>query len=384
MNASAGRDRLRVVLVHNIIPPYRVPLFNALAKCPGVDFRVLFMARTEANRSWRIPDGLAFEHEFMKGLHIPLKRGAWTVHLNPGVVGRIRAHDPDTVILPGYDSLTLYLAALGVHVGRRRRVVSWAESNAVGKPADEGLRAAPKRWMMRHADHVLVPGRLAEEYLRRFTRPGVPFSVFPNVVDETRFRLAAPARAELRAATRARLGLEGTVVLFSGQMIERKGFHDLLPAFAAAEVEGPTTLLAVGSGALEPELHALAARVPAPKRVVPLPFQQLEALPGLYAAADVLVLPSREDPWPLVVVEAMHSGIPVVASDAVGNTPDLIREGETGWSFPAGDVAALRRRIESLAGVDLEAAGRRAQAWVGAYCSLDRCVASFALAVGAA
>ena len=373
-----------MVLVHNIIPPYRVPLFNALAAHPAVDFRVLFMARTEANRSWRIPDDLRFEHEFMKGLHFRLHGGAWTVHLNPGVVRRIAAHDPEAVILPGYDSLTLYLAALGVHVGRRRKVVSWAESNAVGKPADEGLRAAPKRWMMRHADHVLVPGRLAEEYLRRFTRPGVPFSVFPNVVDESRFRLSPETRAELRAATRARLGLDGRVVLFSGQMIERKGFHDLLPAFEQARTGVPLTLLAVGSGKLEGELAALARRIASPKRIVVLPFQQIEALPGLYAAADALVLPSREDPWPLVVVEAMHAGIPVVASDAVGNTPDLVIDDETGWSFPAGNVEALKRRLEELPSRDLEGAGSRAREWVGRYCSLDRCVASFAHAVGVA
>ncbi|HPA96824.1 MAG TPA: glycosyltransferase family 4 protein, partial [Thermoanaerobaculia bacterium] len=70
-----------------------------------------------------------------------------------------------------------------------------------------------------------------------------------------------------------------------------------------------------------------------------------------YAAADCLVLPSdRGETWGLVVNEAMVCGLPAVTSDQVGCAPDLIRAGETGWSYPCGDVAALASLLRRVAG----------------------------------
>jgi glycosyltransferase involved in cell wall biosynthesis len=78
-------------------------------------------------------------------------------------------------------------------------------------------------------------------------------------------------------------------------------------------------------------------------------------LPALYAAADVLVLPSARtatflEPWGLVVNEAMLQSTPVIASDAVGALAGgLVRDGRNGLSFPAGDAEALAARLSALA-----------------------------------
>jgi len=74
-----------------------------------------------------------------------------------------------------------------------------------------------------------------------------------------------------------------------------------------------------------------------------------EALPALYAEADALVLPSRHDGWGLVVNEALASGIPVVATTAVGAATDLLREGETGFLVPPADVGALATALLAAA-----------------------------------
>ena len=78
-------------------------------------------------------------------------------------------------------------------------------------------------------------------------------------------------------------------------------------------------------------------------------------LPALYAAADLLVLPSARtatflEPWGLVVNEAMLQSAPVIASDAVGALAGgLVRDGHNGLSFPAGDAGALASRLSTLA-----------------------------------
>src|SRR5262249_3114989 len=79
-------------------------------------------------------------------------------------------------------------------------------------------------------------------------------------------------------------------------------------------------------------------------------FVNQSELPALYAASDVFVLPSQNEPWGLAVNEAMCASLPVVVSREVGCVADLVRDGVNGYTLEAGDVEglarALRRRIE--------------------------------------
>ncbi len=371
----------RVAIVHNIVPPYRVPLLEALARDPRFELRVLFMARTEKVRSWRVPEQLGFPHEFLPGLHLRLPATSFTLHMNPSVLGALARFDPDAIVVGGWDSLTAYLAALAKNRGRPRRLVLWSESNAVGKPPVEGLRAAPKRWIVRRSDAALVPGRMAQDYLRRLGGGALPMEPFPNVVDTSRFALPEGQRGALRRARRASLGVEGTTFLFLGQLVERKGIPELLEAFGRAAFGAPATLLLVGEGPLRGLALAQAAASRPGRRIVVEPYRQIEELAAIYAAADALVLPSREDPWPLVVVEAMTAGLPVLASDAVGNGPELVLPGRTGFAFRAGDPADLAECLARAAAADLPALGAHARLRVAECCSIARCADALARAV---
>jgi len=77
-------------------------------------------------------------------------------------------------------------------------------------------------------------------------------------------------------------------------------------------------------------------------------FLNQSALPGLYAAADLFVLPSEEEPWGLIVNEVMAAGLPVIVSDQVGAAADLVECRNTGIIFPCGDICALRSGLETL------------------------------------
>jgi glycosyltransferase involved in cell wall biosynthesis len=113
----------------------------------------------------------------------------------------------------------------------------------------------------------------------------------------------------------------------------------------------------VGSGELRQSLadSAQAASVPVHFHG----FINQSELPAVYAAADLLVLPSDgRETWGLVVNEAMACGIAAVVSDAVGCGPDLIENGMTGAIYPVGDAEALAAAIESALAMPREATRR--------------------------
>jgi glycosyltransferase involved in cell wall biosynthesis len=90
-------------------------------------------------------------------------------------------------------------------------------------------------------------------------------------------------------------------------------------------------------------------------------FRNQRELPAFYDLADVFVLPSRREPWGLVVNEAMNAGRAIVVSDQVGSGPDLVKPGENGAIVPVNDVdrlaAALAASLASPA--HTAALGRR-------------------------
>jgi glycosyltransferase involved in cell wall biosynthesis len=145
---------------------------------------------------------------------------------------------------------------------------------------------------------------------------------------------------------------EGQTILEVARLAEVKGQRTLLAALAGLDA----TLVLVGrdleqSGAYERELRAEAERLGVAGRVVFAGYR--DDVPALLAGCDVFCLPSLMEGLPLVVLEAMVQGAPVVAT-AVGGTPELVADGETGVLVPPGDVTALHEGLERvLASPDL-------------------------------
>lgn len=84
------------------------------------------------------------------------------------------------------------------------------------------------------------------------------------------------------------------------------------------------------------------------ERVRFIGFQNQQALPGLYAACDLFVLPSQGESWGLIVNEVMAAGLPVIVADEVGAAPDLVEGQGTGAVYPCGDIDALRERLSAF------------------------------------
>jgi len=161
-------------------------------------------------------------------------------------------------------------------------------------------------------------------------------------------------------------------ILFAGVMAPIKGVHHLLGAFAglAAEVEG-TRLILAGRDADGPYVARLRARIRALRlheRVLFVGDVPQRRLAELMATCGVFVLPSLSEGLGRVVIEAMATGAPVVAT-RVGGIAEVITDGVTGWLVAAGDEQALQDRLRHAVvnRPEAEAVGERARQWVAGH-----------------
>jgi L-malate glycosyltransferase len=199
------------------------------------------------------------------------------------------------------------------------------------------------RLTARASDRVLAVSRAVGE--RAVARDGVPrerVAIVPNGVDT-----AGPdprSRARLRRA----LGLDERDVLFLylGRLHAEKGPDLLVRALQSLGSRMPAgwRCVFVGDG---PEKAALAKACAGLEGRVLLAGARRRVAPWL-EASDVLVLPSREEGMPVAALEAMAHGRAVVAT-AVGGTPEVVRDGETGCLVPPGDAVALAAALERVA-----------------------------------
>jgi UDP-glucose:(heptosyl)LPS alpha-1,3-glucosyltransferase len=220
-----------------------------------------------------------------------------------------------------------------------------------------------------------------EEVLANYPVAPERVVVIPNGVDVRRFhpRLREERRAEVRR--RYTLGEEEFLVLFLGTGFRRKGLDTAIAAVAAIPGTQRVRLLVGGRGDVQ-EWRRLARRLKALDRVLFLgPVDRPE---DLYAASDVLVLPTRYDPFPNVVLEAMACGLPVVTTRAAG-VVDLLRDGEDALVIESAEEphrleAALRRLMDPAVAARI---GNAARATAERH-SLDRFASDYLRVFGAA
>jgi glycosyltransferase involved in cell wall biosynthesis len=202
---------------------------------------------------------------------------------------------------------------------------------------------------------------LAERAMRLGALPAETVTI-PYGVDHERFR---PAAAAAREATRRELGLRPgeRLVLAGGRLVHKKGLDVAIGAFATEAVRGAglARLVLFGYGDLLETLRAQVARLGLEERVLFTGRVERDRVPALYAAADLFLLPSvhdhagNVDGLPNTLLEAMATGLPIVASDVVG-VPTVIDQGVEGMLVPEGDAVALGAALGGLLGDPARAA----------------------------
>ncbi len=207
----------------------------------------------------------------------------------------------------------------------------------------EIIKRAIYPWLFRIPRKVFPGGSRQAEYFKHYGVAPDKIVVAQMTVDVSSIMKwsLSPAAGEARNSVRAQWGIapDETVFIFVGRLEPQKGLKMLIQAFddIRASCTGARLIIA-GDGSLRSFVELQAAAIPQLRYLGRLKSDRVMLA---YNAADVAVLPSLFEPWGLVVNEAMATGLPVIASSAVGCADDLVRDGETGSIFPTHSAEAL-------------------------------------------
>jgi glycosyltransferase involved in cell wall biosynthesis len=357
--SASGPLRLAYLATHPI--QYQAPLLRLVAAEPGIEFKAFFRSPMGLKQyvdpgfgraiTWDVPLLEGYAHEFLPALGDPLRVTPFLRPFSYGLSRRLAEGRFDVLWVHGY-ARVFHQAAMLAAKTRGLKILLRDEPTAISKPrgaVKRVLRRAAFAGLARLVDGVLSIGRLNRQYwIDQGFSPAQVYSM-PYAVDNARFRAGAEAAAMKRAQFLAGLGLpvDRPRIVFSGKLTPIKAPEVLLEAFA--RLDGPkASLVLVGDGPLRGPLEARARALGVAERVCFAGFRNQLELPAFYDAADVFVLPSRQEPWGLVVNEAMNAGRAVIVSNKVGSGADLVRPGENGAVVPAGDAAALAAALADV------------------------------------
>lgn len=257
-----------------------------------------------------------------------------------------------------------------------RLVLSFHGKETLGQP---GLRRRLlNRWSTGRAGAVLAVSRQAAAEIGRDC--GIPpekLAVMPNGVDVDRFR---PPEGDEALRARERLGLSPRerVVTCVANLMPIKAIDVLLRAWSQVRAGGSMPrLLLIGDGPMRADLERMARTSPGGEQVRFLGSR--EDVPDLLRSADLAVLPSRYEACSNAILEAMATGLPVVACDVGGNR-ELIEPGRTGWLVAPDAPDVLADCISGALGDDvaLRRAGAEARQTAVRSFGLDQWAAEYA------
>jgi len=331
------------------ISGYMAACWRALAGRPGIDVDVIAYADEHASSDTAFDGGMlaGIRHRLLA----PGERDDATI-----VERLVRERHPDVVLVCGW-GFPAYRRLSSVRGLAHVPFIMSMDTPWLGT-ARQTVTLPLKRRHVRRMVAVLVAGERAAEHARRIGVAEGRIHKGVYAYDERLFhaglleeRLTVPGGWPRR-------------FLYVGRYVASKGVDVLLEGYAAyrRNVSDPWSLTCCGRGALGPQVAAAEG-------VTDLGFVQPGDQPAVLRDHGAFILPSRYEPWGVVLAEALASGLPAVCTTAVGAGVELLHPHSNGWLVPPGDpraIAAALRRIHEQAD-ELPAMGRRAAAVAPGY-----------------
>lgn len=332
---------MKILFITNVPSPYRVDFFNELGKY--CDLTVLFEKSNskERDKSWMEYQFRNFEGIFLKGLEHHVDTSICF-----DVIRYVKNKKYDEIICSDFTSPTGMLA---VKYMKCHHIHYYLESDG-GFPKDGiGIKEKIKKYIISKAKGYFSTGVMHDQYYLTYGAEKEKIIRYPFSSVKEEQILSEPVTAEQKVELRKKLGItEEKIVLTVGQFIHRKGFDILLES--AKDFEKNTGFYFVGGEPTEQYLDMKEQYQIS--NVHFIGFKKPDILKEYYMAADIFVLPTREDIWGLVINEAIACGLPVVTTDRCLAGIEMITPDKHGAIVRTEDTKALSMEIQKILGDD--------------------------------
>jgi glycosyltransferase involved in cell wall biosynthesis len=352
--SEAATLKVAYFLTHPV--QYQSPLLRHLAAA-GLDVTTVYSDVSTAGRyfdpdyrqevSWEQPLLEGYPHAVLRTPLLTYSPWSWKKRVRAWLL----QHRPEVVWVHGWGT-AFALGALLAAQECRLPILLRGEAHLQGLRGSWLWRKAHKAVLSRlftQVDQFLAIGSANAAFYRDYGVAVERITLVPYVTDNDHFQAACVRARPQRETLRGQWGIAPgrSVLLFVGRLSQEKGLATLLEALRLLDEKERPWLLVGGDGPLSRRLRRLAA-ASLGNDVKFLGFVSPSRLPALYDLCDALVLPSQHEPWGMVVNEVMNAGKPLILSDRVGCAHDLLKEGENGLSFPAGNPQALAEVIRRV------------------------------------
>ena len=328
---------MRVLFLTNIPSPYRVDFFNELGKL--CELTVVFERESAADRNanWKSDKPKYYEEIFLKGINISQDKA-----FSLSIVKFLDKNKFDVFIIGGYATPT---AMLAIEILKSKRIPFILNCDGGIIKNDARLKYKIKKHFISSASSWLSTGENTTQYLLHYGAKKGNINVYPFTSLKSEDILEEILTKEQKQCIRKELDIkEEKVIVSVGQFIHRKGFDILLNA--CKNVDKNIGIYIIGGEPTE-EYIALKEKLKLSNAHF-IGFKNKEELKRYYKAADLFVMPTREDIWGLVINEAMSYGLPVITTEKCVAGLELIKSNENGFIIPTDNEKQLWEKISFI------------------------------------
>lgn len=334
---------MRLAFLTNIPSPYRVDFFNELGKTCDLTVILEKGASDERDDTWKSFAAINFKAIVLSGFKVATDKA-----FSPAVKKYLKQDAFDHIIVCNTFTPTGMYAIRYMQV---HNIPYWIEGDGAFLERRGVVKKAVKTRFIQGAKGYFSTSETHDQYYEEFgaERDIIYRYPFSSVRDEN--VLDKPIAVSEKKQIRDTLNIcEKAVVLSVGQFVYRKGFDILLQA--SSNLASSIGIYIIGGTATKAMRNYVKKNDLS--NVHFLPFQRPEKLRDYYKAADVFVLPTREDIWGLVVNEAMSCGIPVVTTEKCISGLEMVQDGVNGFIVPCENSQALSSAIAKILNEDKE------------------------------